>query len=204
MGLFFGKNKKNKNNENNLPLKFEHSNLNDDAFLLSAVDEGGVSDDVFESPQEVLDKTKGYGANSGLMYVNKYSSTNQKLATTNVVDVGAYKKPVKEVKEPEPEPKQETASDDDDDDYIEVIDDDDDILLKPVEEEPEVGEKGGSDFDKFFDEFMQKNSEKEGGVGSGRIAKETPTEKPKKVVTRKKKRAIDIDIISGGSGGDII
>lgn len=202
MGLFFKGKKKNKDFDD-MPIRFENADSSDDAFLVSAVNSDG---DFFESPEEEADKTRGYGANSGLAYINKYSSTNQKLATTKVVDVGAYKKPVKEpekVAEPLPEVKNE-----------ETVLDEEDILLKPVDEND--NEKADDDFDSFFEDFMKragaketeaKQKEKEEEKQESVAVKEEskPVMKLKKPpVKRKKKRAIDIDIISGGIGGDII
>jgi hypothetical protein len=152
MGLFSKKKKKNGDDGYFVPGAFESADASDDAFLVSAVSNGGISDDIFETPDEILDKTRGYGSNSGLAYVNKYSSTNQKLATTKVVDVGAFKKPVKE--DPKPVtpasvPSKESPS---------VINSEkkEDVLLEPISDEDEE-----SDFDSFFEEFMKKTAEKE-------------------------------------------
>ena len=203
MGLFGKKKKNNNDSEFWGASKFENADASDDAFLVSAVSSGGISDDVFETPSEVLDKTRGYGANSGLAYVNKYSSTNQKLATTKVVDVGAFKKPVKEEPKPASPPSVKPAD---------KTKSSDDVLFEPIKEDGENSEDD-SDFDSFFEEFMKKNSaDKKTEEKNPTVIIQEPEEvkkpkpaSPKKPVTkRKKKRAIDIDIISGGVGGDII
>ena len=206
MGLFFKKKKKEVEIDRFVSGKFESVDSSDDAFLVNAVSNGGITDDMFETPDEVLDKTRGYGSNSGLAYVNKYSATNQKLATTKVVDVGAFKKTVKE--EPKPQSMNPTPP-------MASLDEkgkEDDVLLEPIKEDSEEDSADDSDFDSFFEEFMKKTSEREKNanakveeapkVESPKIEK--PKAIPKPAVKRKKKRAIDIDIISGSSGGDII
>ncbi len=210
MGLFSKKKKKNSDDGYFSSGSFESADASDDAFLVSAVSSGGISDDVFETSDEVLDKTRGYGSNSGLAYVNKYSATNQKLATTKVVDVGVFKKPVKEV--PKPVESEKGSA------QIPLLEKDkdkkDDVLLEPLSDDEEE-----SDFDSFFEEFMKKTAdkEKEQKVEEKKIEdkkvepiKETPKIEVKSKVVSKpavkkpRKRAIDIDIISGGVGGDII
>lgn len=199
MGLFRKKNKTNKLSNDNF-INFENLNDSDDSFLVSAISKTPNSD-YFETPNEVVEKTRGYGANSGLAYYNKYSSTNQKLASSEVIDIGAIKKPAPVIK-PEPiEPVKE-------DDYL----DEGDILLKPVD----MGvEEKDQDFDSFFEDFMKKTKvEEKSTIEEKQIepsvepvqpVKVEERPKPKKAaVQRKKKRAIDIDIISGTGGGDII
>ena len=208
MGLFFGK-KKNRNVDNgSKPFRFESADSSDDSFLLSAV--GGSNNDYFEGPQELQDKTRGYGTNSGLAYVNKYSSTNQKLATSKVVDIGAFKKPVKDP-EKNLEPKPETPSEAEFEKLEPVAPDFNqeksvsDSLL-----ESEDGNIDDSDFDSFFDEFMKKTStteakpEVEANEEQNTVEVKMPASIKKPSVPRKRKKGIDIDIISGGYGGDII
>lgn len=205
MGLFFGK-KKDKNVSKDIkPFRLESANNSDDSFLISAVGRG-ASSDYFESPQELQDKTRGYGTNSGLTYVNKYSSTNQKLATSKVVDIGAYKKPVKEAeKKPEPTPAPKP-----DFEKLEPVAPSFDELqnaeesLVDSEDDEDMSE---SDFDSFFDEFMKKTAKEKEEPKKVEVKKIEPVVKKqptKPSVPRKRKKGIDIDIISGGYGGDII
>ncbi len=157
----------------------ENKSLNEE---LSALIDG--TDEFFKDVSTKVDDTATFGRNSGLVYSNKYSKASGKIASNNVVDVSAFKKKVEEPKIEKPEPQ-------------------------PVEEQEEVKEEPqdltkDDDFDKFFEDFMRDlNSESE--ETEEEPIKEPAIEKPKKPrVPRKKKRAIDIDIISGGIGGDII
>ncbi len=159
------------------------------------------NDEVFNQSATVPTTTvfeEGMGRNSGLEYKNKYAiySANKKLASADVVDIGTFKQNKQRFKDEEKkedltETKSEIPSTDDTDD----------------------------DFDKFFDDFMSKlesddkqdesrddATEAEEKIDelteSIAVKPEVPIKKPR--AQRKKKRSIDIDIISGGVGGDII
>ncbi len=199
MGLF--RRKKKNNNLNDYPVNFENTNNSDDSFLVSAISSSPTSD--FFDNSNGNSRSRGYGVNSGLAYYNKYSSTNQKLASTDVVDIGAIKKPAPVVQKPEPVKEEKKDA------FL----DEEDILLKPVDMEESEQNQEDADFDSFFEDFMKKTKgevkpEKKDekvipAINPVPVVQETP--KPKKSpVQRKKKRAIDIDIISGTGGGDII
>lgn len=155
--------------------------LNDE---LSALING--NDEYFKNVRITENTSASFGRNSGLEYKNKYSlSGGGKVASNNVVDVSAFRK-----KEEKPEPVMPEKKEDDE-------------LTKPNETLSE-----DEDFDKFFDDFLkglgETENEKPGNKGSKEVEPKK-TSKPKvKNAVRKKKRAIDIDIISGGVGGDII
>lgn len=159
--------------------------------------------------QEGSANQSAIGRNSVVNYQNKYVSTGKRLASSEVVDISSFTK------------KKE----------VEVVDDtkkEENLEVKTEEnQEPEedifsfFDQKDGEEEDLFGDDFWSfgetdvKDSVKE------EIKEEAKEEKDLKVVEpvpeitlppkpvapkkpRKKKRAIDIDIISGGTGGDII
>lgn len=159
----------------------ENKSLNEE---LSALISG--TDEFFKDVSTKVDETATFGRNSGLVYNNKYSKASGKLASNKVVDISSIKKRVEEPKIEEP-PKVE-----------------EEVEEKEENLETEQSQSSDDDFDKFFEDFMRDlNSESE--ESEEKPIEEPKVEKPKKPrAPRKKKRAIDIDIISGGIGGDII
>lgn len=157
---------------------------------LSALISG--TDEFFKDVSTKSDMTQSFGRNSGLTYQNRYAKAGGKLASNNVVDVSVFKKAVSEESinsKVEEETEKEAEEDE------EILD------TKPTESNDD------DDFDKFFEEFMNdlNNSEESENEPQSVPDIKAVEEKPKKPkAPRKKKRAIDIDIISGGIGGDII
>lgn len=137
--------------------------------------------DLEDNSEYVSYDKKGFiGRNTNLVYQNKYVSTGKRLATTEVVDISEFGKKEEKLA---PEPVVKPISDGSDAEE-----------LKPEEK---------SSIDDLFSFF----DEDEGETGSVIGEHEIPKEEEKKPVVakpRKKKRALDIDIISGGQGGDII
>lgn len=127
------------------------------------------------------DKRGFIGRNTNLVYRNKYVSTGKRLATTEVVDISEFGAKAKPAPEKQPEVKP-------------IIDYSESEELKP-EEKSSV-----DDLFSFFDEEDDK-------IDLADEVQDEPKEEKKSPVAakpRKKKRALDIDIISGGQGGDII
>ena len=163
----------------------------------------GNGDEYFKDVDKTENKTLGFGRNSGLEYKNKYSMASTKLASNDVVDVSKFKKRV--------EPEKPKVSE------ISPEEKDEDLLNSSLSETPDQQSDGDDDFDKFFEEFMrdldnkedsdnkttQENTEQQTKL-TERIEEHPKVVAKKQPGTRKKKRAIDIDIISGGVGGDII
>ncbi len=159
----------------------------------------GGKDEVFGTIQKEADRVEhinNVGRNSGIKYVNKYSviSGTSKLANSDVVDVSSYK-------------GYGSTANNNVDDLAESVKD-----VKP-EPQTNVQTKDDDDFDKFFDEFMselgeikkEQNSEKEEPVvEEPKIEVKEKKKEVQRATPKKKKRNIDIDIISGGVGGDII
>ncbi|MGN1259292.1 MAG: hypothetical protein ACI4T8_03610 [Christensenellales bacterium] len=126
------------------------------------------------------DKKNFIGRNTNLVYRNKYVSTGKRLATTDVVDISSLSKPKQEEKKS---------------DVIEDKNND--------EEEKKPNLDSIDDLFSFFDDDNESLADKP--VDEKIEDKIEPVKKvqnPK--IVKKKKKAIDIDIISGGHGGDII
>lgn len=144
------------------------------------------NDEYFTNISKAENKSASFGRNSGLEYKNKYSlAGGSKVASNNVVDVSAFRK-----KEEKPAP--------------EIIENKDNEEPKKSDETTTEDE----DFDKFFDDFLkglgETENEKPESKGNEEVKPEKNSKPKVKNAVRKKKRAIDIDIISGGVGGDII
>lgn len=158
--------------------------LNDE---LSALING--NDEYFKNISKTENKSASFGRNSGLEYKNKYSLVGgSKVASNNVVDISTFRKK-DDILKPNIDEIKEDKKDDELKDNGETSTEDE-------------------DFDKFFDDFIKGLGETE---NKNAVSKPSFEDKPLKVSepkvkkeVRKKKRAIDIDIISGGVGGDII
>ena len=159
--------------------------------------------------QEGSNNQNAIGRNSVVGYQNKYVSTGRRLASSEVVDISAFSKkkevsvvddtPKEELPQPEEEKKEESAEEEDD-------------IFSFFKDDGSEDDIFGDDFWNFGETDVKdsvkeeiKEEEKVVEVKPEPVA--IPVVQPKPVVQkqpRKKKRAIDIDIISGGSGGDII
>lgn len=143
----------------------------------------GGNDEYFSNVSRKENKSANFGRNSGLEYKNQYTKASEKLASNKVVDVSAFRK-----KEEESEPTEQ---------------------IETIEADTNSNSTEDEDFDKFFDDFLNglgETGEKEEQEESKEEAVSQKKESRPRVknAVRKKKRAIDIDIISGGIGGDII
>lgn len=160
------------------------------------------------------EETVSIGARSGLKYQNKYQKAGSVLAGSDVVDIASLKKKevesVKKAVEPPkkdtlplpepdllPEPPQTKADDDFDKFFEELMRESE----KEKEEKPLDEEVDSSNLDETLDSLLEevKAVEKPKAVQKPRVS----TPKPK-APRAKKRKLIDIDIISGGVGGDII
>ncbi len=137
------------------------------------------------------------------------SSGKGRLASTEVVDIRSYKKPEPNLdnlnKEQAPSAPA-SLPDPDLDEFEKFLNGGDGEVITEGEEEPKPIEKtdedNGKDLEGFFDNLFSKRVSKQGSrVVSSQVAPKAPVAKPKAKPTttkpKKKKRKLDIDIVTG-------
>lgn len=159
------------------------NNLHEDKAFAQNSNNLNFSDLEDNSEYVSYDKKGFIGRNTNLVYRNKYVSTGSRLATTEVVDISEFGKK-EETPAPAPEPEVKPVSDGADAEE-----------LKPEEK---------TSIDDLFSFFDEEDNDAGLVTGEQEEPKEEEKKKPVAAKPRKKKRALDIDIISGGQGGDII